>query len=148
MGSDHNDRSLQYLWTAALGKVFDTAKTKQMCPAVVATTAWRYEDVRDHWDKLNLKSFVTVNGSKIPFQDINLTDLVDLEYHIRNNLSLKEEGTILFGGSSDMVATVPSTVYKGQSSLLGVYFPPDFSFELVDPDTRPENFSFLFDFLD
>jgi hypothetical protein len=133
VGSDHNDRSLQYLWTAALGKVFDTAKTKQMCPAVVATTAWRYEDVKGHWDKLNLKSFVTVNGSKIPFQDFNLTDLVDLEYHIRNNLSSKEDGTILFGGSSDMVATVPSTVYKGQSSLLGVYFPPDFSFELVDP---------------
>jgi uncharacterized protein DUF2848 len=133
VGSDHNDRTLYYLWTQALGKVADSAKSKQMCPAVVARTAWRYEDVKDHWDQLNLKSFVTVNGSKIPYQDFKLSDLVDLEYHLRNNLSLHENGTVLFGGSSAMLPSVSSTVYTGQSSLQGLIFPGDFGFELVDP---------------
>jgi hypothetical protein len=133
VGSDHNDRTLYYLWTEALGKVADTAKSKQMCPAVVARMAWRYADVKDHWDQLNLKSFVTVGGTKIPFQDFRLTDLVDLEYHLRTNRALRDDGTVLFGGSSEMLPNVPSNVYKGQASLQGLIFPGDFSFELVDP---------------
>jgi len=133
VGSDHNDRTLQYLCTEALGQVYDTAKSKQMCPAVVGTEAWRYEDVKDHWDQLNLKSFVTVNGSKIPFQDFKLSDLVDLEYHLRTTPPLRSDGTVLFGGSSGTVRAVPANVFQGQSSLQGVYFPPDFGMELVDP---------------
>ncbi len=65
VGSDHNDRSLEALWTEALGKVYDSAKTKQMVPAVVAKDAWKYEDVKDHWDRLNLRSHITLNGKKI-----------------------------------------------------------------------------------
>jgi hypothetical protein len=133
VGSDHNDRTLYRLWTQALGKVGDTAKSKQMCPAVVASSAWRYADVKDHWDILNLKSFVTVGGAKIPFQDFRLTDLVDLEYHLRTNPSLREDGTVLFGGSSEMLPNVPSNIYKGQALLQGLIFPRDFAFELVDP---------------
>ena len=133
VGSDHNDRTLYYLWTQALGKVVDSAKSKQMCPAVVAKTAWRYEDVRDHWDKLNLKSFMTVGGAKLPYQDFKLAELVDLEYHLRINPSLKENGTVLFGGSSEMISAVSPTVYKGQASIQGLIFPEDFAFELVDP---------------
>lgn len=133
VGSDHNDRTLLYLWTEALGKVYDTAKSKQMCPAVVARCAWRYEDVKDHWDELNLRSFVSVNGSQIPFQDFKLAELVDLEYHLRTDPSLKSDGTILFGGSSGALSSVPSNIFSGQSSLRGVTFPPDFLAELDDP---------------
>lgn len=133
VGSDHNDRTLFNMWTDALGKVYDTAKSKQMCPAVVAGDAWGYEDVKDHWDELNLKSFVTISGSKIPFQDFKLNELVDLEYHLRVNPSLRSDGTVLFGGSSGYLSSVPSNVFSGQSSLRGIEFPPDFSFELIDP---------------
>ncbi len=133
VGSDHNDRTLLELWTAALGKVYDSAKSKQMCPAVVAHEAWRYEDVRDHWDQLHLKSFVTVAGSKILFQDFKLAELVDLEYHLRAHPSLQRDGTVLFGGSSGMVPTVPEAVFQGQPSLRGLMFPEDFAVELHDP---------------
>jgi len=133
VGSDHNDRSLYYLWTQALGKVADTAKSKQMCPAVIAKSAWRYEDVKDHWDQLNLKSFVTVAGSRVPYQDFTLTHLVALDYHLQTNPSLREDGTVIYGGSSQMLANIPSNVFQGQSSIQGLTFPPDFSFELVDP---------------
>jgi hypothetical protein len=133
VGSDHNDRTLLDMWSSALGKVYDSAKSKQMCPAVIARNAWRYEDVRDHWDQLNLKSFVTVEGSKIPFQDFRLSDLVNLEYHLKGDSSIREKGTVLFGGSSGTVATVPETVFKGQSSIQGLFFPVDFSIELDDP---------------
>jgi hypothetical protein len=68
VGSDHNDRSLEALWTAMLGKVYDTAKTKQMVPAAVAKDAWLYDDVRDHWDEIVLKSFVTVSDRRVLYQ--------------------------------------------------------------------------------
>jgi len=122
VGSDHNDRSLGIMWTEALGKVYDTAKSKQMVPAVVAGDAWEYEDVKGHWDRLNLRSYVTVSGKRLPYQDFTLAVLVDLEYHFRTNPWLKEDGVILFGGSSSALSTVPRNL-----------FPPDFHFEVYDP---------------
>ena len=35
-----HDRTMEELWTSKLGKVFDTAKSKQMVPGVVARDAW------------------------------------------------------------------------------------------------------------
>ena len=84
-GSDHNDRSLEDLQTAMLGKVFDSAKLKQMAPAVVAKDAWLYSDVKDHWDQIVLKSSVTEAGQKMPFQEFKLGDLMDLEYYLPVN---------------------------------------------------------------
>ena len=55
VGSDHNDRTLEELWTSMLGKVFDTAKSKQMVPTIVASEGWLYDDVKGHWNALVLK---------------------------------------------------------------------------------------------
>lgn len=126
VGSDHNDRSLLSMWTESLGKIFDTDKSKQMCPAVVAKDAWLYEDVRDHWDSLNLRSYVTLSKERIPYQNFTLSDLVEIGYHFRTNPGLKKEGVVLFGGSSGVLPTVPPEVCRK-------YFPPDFHFEVHDP---------------
>ena len=133
VGSDHNDRSLEELWTEMLGKVFDTAKSKQMVPAVVARKAWPYADVRDHWDQLAIRSYVTVSGERIPYQDYPLSELLDLEYYLSRCDWLGEDGSVLLGGSRGQVPGVPEAVFQGQSSMQGVTFPPDFQFELVDP---------------
>ena len=122
VGSDHNDFTILTMWTDRLGKIYDSAKGKQMCPAVVAKGAWFYEDVKDHWDMLNLRSYVTVSGRRVPFQDFKLSANVDLEYHFRTNPWLKEDGVVLFGGSSDTLPTVPPDL-----------FPTDFHFEIHDP---------------
>lgn len=137
VGSDHNDRSVGInIWSDALGRVYDSAKSKQMVPAVVARDAWRYEHVRDHWDDLHLKSYVTVSGARIPYQDFRLRDLVDLEYHFRSEPWIKEDGVVLLGGSTGILPSVPSNVYQFQPSLEGLpglIFPPDFHFEVHDP---------------
>jgi len=133
VGSDHNDRSLESTWTQALGKVFDSAKLKQMAPAVIARNAWKYEDVKGHWDKLNLRSYVTVDDKKIPYQNFDLSSLVDLEYHFRTSPWLRENGVVLFGGSAGILESVPSNVYQYQPSIENVFFPTDFNFEVHDP---------------
>ena len=133
VGSDHNDRSLETMWTEATGKVYDSAKMKQMVPAVVAKDAWKYEHVKDHWDKLTLRSYVTVLGKRIPYQDFTLGNLVKLDSHFTSHPWLREDGVILFGGTSDTLPTVPLNIYRFQSSIKGLIFPKDFHFEVHDP---------------
>ena len=127
VGSDHNDRSLEELWTAMLGKVFDTAKSKQMVPAVVARDAWPYEDIKDHWDEIVLKSYVTAADQRVSYQEFRLENLLDLEYYLSHCSWLGEEGSILLGGSSSQLPSVPEEISQGK------VFPPDFQFEMVDP---------------
>ena len=134
VGSDHVDRTIEIMWTDALGKVYDSAKSKQMTPAVVAREAWRYEDVKPHWDQLNVKSYVIVDGQKIPYQDFSTSTLVDLEYHFNKLPWLKENGVVLFCGSARTLPTVPPNVYQVyQRPSPSLRFPSTFELELHDP---------------
>ena len=133
VGSDHNDRSLEELSTSMLGKVWDTAKSKQMVPAVVAREAWPYADVQAHWDDIVLKSYVTASRQRVSYQEFRLGDLCDLEHYLGRCSWLREDGSILLGGSGSILPSVPQHVYQGQSSLQDVTFPHDFHFEMFDP---------------
>lgn len=138
-GSDHNDRSLGELWSPGLGRVFDSSKAKQMVPAVLAPDAWLYADVREHWDRLVLRSAVTVDGNRIPYQEFSLAEVLDLEHYRSSVPWLEQDGGILLGGSAAMLPSVPANVYAFQalSELPGtiddLFFPADFHFELEDP---------------
>lgn len=133
VGSDNNDRVLTDMWSEFTGKIYDSAKTKQMVPAAIANEAWKYEDVKDHWDRIRLKSYVTDSGNRIPYQDFPLSDLLDLEYYFRNFPDLKSNGSVFFGGTGDVLSTVPKNLFQFQSSLKNVAFPSDFHFEIYDP---------------
>ncbi|MAE61255.1 MAG: hypothetical protein CMJ49_07845 [Planctomycetaceae bacterium] len=132
VGSDHNDRSIDQMWTEMLGKVSDTAKSKQMAPAVVATTAWRYEDIKAHWDGIALNSYVTIDDRRVAYQAFTLGDLLDLEYYLALGDWLSADGSVLFGGSNHLLPTIPSHVFQMQRSAEGVVFPDDFQFEMID----------------
>ena len=133
VGSDHNDRSLEDMWTAMLGKVYDSAKMKQLAPALIAPVAWPYEEVKAHWDQIILRSYVSVNEEKIPYQEFPLANLLKLEYYLENCPWMAEEGSFLLGGSSSLVDELPEDLYQGQSTMAGVVFPPDFHCEMIDP---------------
>ena len=60
VGSDHTDRKLE---------TYGVAPSKQVCAKVVGRTAWRFEDVEPHWDRLILRSFIAENGKKVPYQE-------------------------------------------------------------------------------
>ncbi len=130
VGSDHNDITLLGVQSSILGKVYDTAKTKQACPAVVARDAWLYEDVKDHWDELRVRTSVTISGKRIPFQDYLLSDLVNLEFYLKKFPWLKKAGTVLFSGSSEGLPNVPKQLYAPTADGI---FPDNFHFELHDP---------------
>lgn len=129
VGSDHNDRSLGDVWTDMLGKIFDTAKTKQMVPAIIAKEAWPYSEVKGHWDEIVLKSWVTSSNEKVQCQEFKLKDLLNLEYYLNHATWFEEDGSILLGGSEGLLPTAP-LVYLEQHHAT---FPTDFHFESFDP---------------
>ena len=133
VGSDHNDRSLDVIDTPMLGRISDPAKTKQMVPSVVSKSAWFYDDIKAHWDEIVLKSFVTVSGKRIDYQEFRQSELLDLEYYLSNTTFFEQEGSVLLGGSGDVLESVPSNIWQGQSTLVDVVFPDGFGVEMVDP---------------
>jgi hypothetical protein len=60
LGSDHTDRKAETIGVSL---------SKQMCAKPIAATAWRYDDVRPHWDQLMLRSDVRRGGDRQLYQE-------------------------------------------------------------------------------
>ena len=60
LGSDHTDRKAETIGVSL---------SKQMCAKPIAATAWRYEDIRPHWDQLMLRSDVRRGGERKLYQE-------------------------------------------------------------------------------
>src|SRR5260221_1716219 len=59
LGSDHTDRKVE---------AYSVPVSKQLCLKPVAPQLWRVEDVADHWDKLELRSWITEGGKRVLYQ--------------------------------------------------------------------------------
>ena len=70
VGADHTDRKVES---------YGIAVAKQLCPKVLARTAWRFEEVEPHWDQLVLKSFIHegtgMGAGKVLYQEGTLATL-------------------------------------------------------------------------
>jgi len=55
VGSDHTDRQAETI---------NVTLSKQMCAKPVGPALWRYDEVKPHWEKLTLRSFVPGEGGK------------------------------------------------------------------------------------
>lgn len=65
--SDHTDRHLE---------TFSVALSKQACIKPVAGHAWRMSDVKAHWDQLELRAWINVNGDWVTYQQGALSSLL------------------------------------------------------------------------
>lgn len=70
VGSDHTDRELE-------GQ--NVLKAKQICPKPIGMDVWDYDDLKVHWDSIRVRSFQTVDGAEIPYQDGTLADILPPE---------------------------------------------------------------------
>jgi hypothetical protein len=66
LASDHTDRKLE---------AHSVALSKQICAKPIATTAWPFAEVADHWDQLIIRSWIEENGSKTLYQEGPLSSL-------------------------------------------------------------------------
>jgi hypothetical protein len=101
VGSDHTDRALEGA---------SIRKSKQVCKNVLSSRVWRYRDVKDHWDELELRSWVRspANGPEVLYQEGSLgmilpaDTLIDL---VRARIKDERcDGLVIFSGTVPMVA--------------------------------------------
>ena len=126
VGSDQCDRELDPIFPD---------KPKQMCPHPVATTAWPYSEVSDHWDELRIQSTVTTQGHAVPLQDSKLEALVTLDYLLdMPSVRSLPEVAVLFCGSSPFLDSAEEAVKEHDLSPFTTWGVGDaFSVRLYDP---------------
>ena len=109
-GSDHTDREAE---------TYGVALSKQMCDKPIAPLFWAFDDVAPHWDRLNLRSYATIDGNRALYQEGSVRDILHPEDLISRAGRSLPDGTIMFCG------TLPAH---------GGVRPADrFDFELEDP---------------
>jgi hypothetical protein len=60
VGSDHTDRKVE---------AYGVTVSKQMCPKPIGRTLWRFAELKDHWDSLMLRSWITRDGKREVYQE-------------------------------------------------------------------------------
>jgi hypothetical protein len=93
LASDHTDRALERT---------SVAKSKQVCHKPVAPTLWRFDDVAAHWDKLELRSFIDIDGTRTAYQSGTAAAMLPPQVLVKD-LSARggafEPGAVMFCGT-------------------------------------------------
>jgi hypothetical protein len=93
-GSDHTDRNLE---------ASSIIKAKQICPNVLSSVVWPYEEVKEVWDELVLRSWVEKGGHRILYQETKLTSIMsaeDILFFVRSKLKDGNlEGMVIYSGT-------------------------------------------------
>ncbi|MCL5958884.1 MAG: DUF2848 domain-containing protein [Chloroflexi bacterium] len=94
VGSDHTDRSLEEV---------SIIKSKQICPNVMSNLVWRYDAVKDRWDDLLMRAWVTEKGQRRLYQEARLAALLKPEAIIdliREKVEGDLTGMVIFSGTT------------------------------------------------
>jgi len=111
VGSDHTDRKVE---------TYNVTISKQMCDKPIASELWSFEDVRDHWDKLVLRSWIEEAGSQQLYQEGTVANMLPPD-------------TIIAGFAKDQLAE-GTLMYCGTLAAKGGIRPSNrFTYELSDP---------------
>ncbi len=109
LGSDHTDREAEAI---------SVVLSKQLCPKPIAADLWHYEDVAAHWDRLILRSWAWIDGTRRPYQKGTLAEMLPFD-------DLTAAHGDLAPGSAMFFGTLPA---KG-----GIRPAARFEMELEDP---------------
>lgn len=104
IASDHTDRHLETV---------SVSKAKQACSKIIGNIFWCYDDVKDHWDDITLRSWITEPGqAERIYQDGALGKILPPEELARlAGEDLKGKGT--FSYFSGTVPLAGKIAYQG-----------------------------------
>lgn len=102
VGADHTDRKVES---------YGIAVSKQMCAKPIGRTAWRFEEVEPHWDRLMLRSFIQEGGKRVLYQEGPLAKIRDPRELI---FGWKDEkrlpmGAVMFCGTMPAIGAIRSS---------------------------------------
>ncbi|MES2599585.1 MAG: DUF2848 domain-containing protein [Pseudomonadota bacterium] len=106
IGSDHTDRKAE-----ASG----IALSKQLCGKPVGTQLWSYADIEGHWDQLTLRSWATIDGERVLYQDSPVSTLRTPRDLIRKHTGADAlpAGTLMFCGTPGAIGGIrPATRFE------------------------------------
>jgi hypothetical protein len=92
VGSDHTDRKAETIGIAL---------SKQLCGKVIGEALWPLDDVVEHWDRLVIRSYATIDGKRMLYQEGTLASMrtpADLISLYTGGKTL-EPGTVMFCGT-------------------------------------------------
>jgi Protein of unknown function (DUF2848) len=90
IGSDHTDRKAE---TQGI------ALSKQLCAKPIGHHLWPLEDIAGHWDRLRLRSFAVIDGTRVTYQDGTLAGMRRPDDLISRYGSTLAPGTVMFCGT-------------------------------------------------
>ena len=91
LGSDHTDRKAE---------THGIALSKQLCAKVVGRMLWRLDEIADRWDRLMLRSFATIEGKRVLYQEGPLAGmLAPADLLARWQDGVLEPGALMFCGT-------------------------------------------------
>jgi hypothetical protein len=100
VGSDHTDRKVE---------AYGVTVSKQMCAKPVSVELWPMAELKDHWDSLMLRSFVTRNGKRELYQEGPVTKMLapqDLIGRYLNGADKLPVGTAMYCGTQPVIGTI------------------------------------------
>ncbi|UGX89253.1 DUF2848 domain-containing protein [Phyllobacterium meliloti] len=102
LGSDHTDRKVE---------TYSVAVSKQLCTKPVARALWRFEEVEKHWDELQLRSWITVSGERVIYQEGSVASLLNPRELIRRHTenAALASGTAMFCGTLAAIGGIRSS---------------------------------------
>lgn len=115
-GSDHTDRQVE---------AYNITVSKQMCDKPVASRLWRYDDVKDRWDDLKIRSYAIIDGERVTYQDGSVAAMLSAEDLVAAFEA--ETGTAFASGDVMMGGTL--------GAIGGIRPAEAFEFELRDGKT-------------
>jgi len=99
IGSDHTDRGMES---------YSVPKSKGVCEKPIGRTLWKYEDVKDHWDELEMRSWQIMEegGEEKLYQDGTAEAILPLEKLVASVAGQVAdiEDSVIFSGTVPMVA--------------------------------------------
>lgn len=112
VGSDHTDRELEK---------HSVALSKQVCAKPLGPQLWRFEEVAEHWDELELRSHAYIKGTKRLYQHGSVA-------------SLRHPANLMDAYCRSKTLPQGTVMYCGTLPVLGeIEFADRFEIELRDP---------------
>lgn len=103
VASDHTDREAEAV---------DVALSKQLCAKPVAPTLWRFDEVKEHWDDLQLTATAIDDGGEVVYQDGKVSTMQRPEALIDQYGGLKP-GMAMFCGTLAVIGALrPSEAFQ------------------------------------
>jgi hypothetical protein len=92
VGSDHTDRKVE---------TYNITVSKQMCDKPLAPVLWDFDEVADHWDAIVLRSFATIEGARVLYQEGKLDGMLPVADLIQRGFGRAglPDGCAMFGGT-------------------------------------------------